>query len=184
MACSTSGSGSSVSIFLIFRQFKNILPLNSLITMSIGMKRPSTFSNLGVGYGNMRAQCVESSKIRLLVLTEYAGYMIGRGGENVRRLRTKYNVNINGLDRQGKEVAVLQITGPRDAAIEAIAELLPLCPKAYFVSGKHHRTHDVNLWIKSFADFLLYSTSKYARSLVRYFLRCTPLRYRGAMNVL
>ena len=115
--------------------------------MSIGMKGPNTFSNLGVGYGNMRAQCVESSKIRLLVLTEYAGYMIGRGGENVRRLRTKYNVNINGLDRQGKEVAVLQITGPRDAALEAIAELLPLCPKAYFVSGKHHRTHDVNLLV-------------------------------------
>ena len=117
--------------------------------MNIGMKRPNQNQAINQAHGgfNAKQQRKDVSKIRLLVLGEYAGTLIGKGGENCKRIRNKYGVQIDGLAKQGKDVTILQITGTRGGTIEVLKELLPMCPESYFPSGKQQRYHEVNLLV-------------------------------------
>ena len=84
------------------------------------------------GDGQKRSR-QEGERIRLLVLGRYAGILIGRGGENMKRLREQYGVKISGLNSRCNE-RVLQIAGPRDDSLAVVKELLPLCPEAVFAA--------------------------------------------------
>lgn len=119
--------------------------------MDVGTKRANPMNYQWSGpseMSNPKKQQIDPKRIRLLVLGEYAGMMIGRAGENMKRLRYKYNVTMHGLGQnKGGEVMVLDVVGERHAALEAIGELLPTCPQSWFASGKEKRFHEVNVLV-------------------------------------
>jgi heterogeneous nuclear ribonucleoprotein K len=95
--------------------------------------------------GQKRPRGQDGERVRLLVLGRYAGPLIGRGGENLKRLREQYNVKITGLNSRANE-RVLQILGPRADSLAIVKELLPQCPEARFSASGHGKcTFEVNV---------------------------------------
>ena len=84
---------------------------------------------------NYRSRCDESPhdrdniKLRLLIQGRYAGVLIGRGGENFKRLREEYNVRITGLSTHATE-RVLQLDGPRAECLAIVMGLIPQIPQS------------------------------------------------------
>lgn len=73
------------------------------------------------------------SKIRVLIKGNYTGALIGKGGENFKRLREEYGVKITGLSSRAPE-RVLQLDGARDKCFKILEGLIPSCPEAPFTS--------------------------------------------------
>ncbi|XP_032233402.1 heterogeneous nuclear ribonucleoprotein K isoform X1 [Nematostella vectensis] len=62
--------------------------------------------------------------LRILIQSKDAGGIIGKGGTNIRRLRTEYNAVVNVPDTNSNE-RVLTITAPRQSALDILAEVVP-----------------------------------------------------------
>jgi len=74
--------------------------------------------------GNIE-QRAEGTKIRLMVVGHVSGALIGKGGENMRRLRETHGVKITGLSSRAAE-RVLQMDGECTKCLNVIEELLPV----------------------------------------------------------
>lgn len=72
-------------------------------------------------------------KIRLLMVGRYAGALIGKGGQNFKRLREEYNVKITGFSTQA-HYRVLCLEGERENCVSVIKEILPSSPEAPYAS--------------------------------------------------
>jgi len=83
-------------------------------------------------------------KVRLLVLGRYAGSLIGKGGENFKRLRLEYPVRITGLSSQANE-RVLQLDGQVEHCVSIVRELIPLCPEARYGASTGKSEFELNL---------------------------------------
>jgi len=97
--------------------------------MQSGMKR----GNSAYGHQGMKRSRADGSEyLRILVRGQYAGKLIGKSGENMKRIRDKYGVKINGLSAVKAPERVIHITGPVSQCVEAVRELLPQCPESCY----------------------------------------------------
>lgn len=65
----------------------------------------------------------EDEEIRLLIPSKMAGAIIGKGGQNIQKLRTEYNVQVNVADCKGPE-RVITIVSNLDTCCEVIKEIM------------------------------------------------------------
>jgi len=97
------------------------------------------------GEGGQKKTRQDGDRLRLLVLGRYAGPLIGKGGENFKRLREQYpDVKITGLNGRTNE-RVLQLTGPRADSLAIVNEILPQCPDGRYSSSNTPSAFEVNL---------------------------------------
>lgn len=106
----------------------------------VGTKR----SNDEGGYGT--AKLSRDVKLRILIKGHYSGALIGKGGENFKRLREQYGVRITGLSSRAEE-RVLQLEGNRNDCISIIKELLPSCPEAPLISQSTPAPFELNILV-------------------------------------
>jgi len=66
----------------------------------------------------------QDTSLRLLISSRAAGSVIGKGGQNINRLREQYSASINIPDTLGTE-RVVNISADRESAIKVVEELLP-----------------------------------------------------------
>jgi len=108
--------------------------------MELGMKRSAGDDN----DDDMKRSRQDMSKVRLLVLGRYCGGLIGKGGENFKRLRESYSVRITGLNSRANE-RVLNIEGEDENCLQVIRELLPSCPDARYAASSGNDAMVLNL---------------------------------------
>merc|ERR1711953_291471 len=120
--------------------------------MDIGSKRSNT------GYGESMGQekklrgeltttttTTMTPTLRLLVKTVYAGAIIGKGAENLNRLRRLYpTAELNLLKSRAHE-QVLQLNGLLEACLALVKEVIPVCPSARYSASATNNTFEVNL---------------------------------------
>jgi len=99
----------------------------------------------GNGEVGQKKQRQDGDRLRLLVLGRYAGPLIGKGGENFKRLREQYpDVKITGLNGRSNE-RVLQLTGPRADSQAIVNEILPQCPDGRYSSSNSPSAFELNV---------------------------------------
>jgi len=114
------------------------------VTPELGMKRAGNGDNDDADI-QKKPRTQDAEKLRLLVLGRYAGILIGKGGENFKRLRETYGVKITGLSSRANE-RVIQLDGPRADCLSIVKELMPLCPVGrYSPSSSGKSTFEVNV---------------------------------------
>jgi len=84
------------------------------------------------------------TKVRMLVFGRYSGMLIGKGGENFKRLREQYPVKIHGLNSQANE-RLVQLDGPVEHCLSVVRELLPLCPQAPYSASRGKSSFGLNI---------------------------------------
>jgi len=87
-------------------------------------------------------------KLRMLIVGRYAGALIGKGGENFKRLREQYSVRITGLSSKSNE-RVLQLEGERESCINVVKELIPICPNASYPAQSGTCAFELNLLVNT-----------------------------------
>jgi len=103
--------------------------------MELGMKRPNTTDDDDNSDADAQKRARhDASKVRLLLLGRYCGALIGKGGENFKRLRESYGVKITGLSSRANE-RVLQIEGSTENCLHVVEELLPSCAESRYASN-------------------------------------------------
>lgn len=112
--------------------------------IEVGTKR----ANGDGEYGGDKKFKEDYSKIRILLKGNYSGALIGKGGENFKRLREEYGVKITGLSSRAQE-RVLQLDGKTNDCVSIIKELLPSCPEAPFLSQNNRLPVELNLLVNS-----------------------------------
>lgn len=117
--------------------------MTTMPEMELGMKRPNTAGDDSSIDMQKRARH-DMAKVRLLLLGRYCGALIGKGGENFKRLRETYGVKITGLSSRANE-RVLQIDGECEKCFLVIKELLPNCPEARYSSSNGKSMFEINL---------------------------------------
>jgi len=89
----------------------------------------------------------DGDKMRFLVQGRFCGAIIGKGGENIKRLRQQ-NINIKVQDT--RKEGVLTLAGDRDTCVSVFKEILPLIPESPFpVNPKEVCAFEVNLLVQS-----------------------------------
>eukprot|EP00057_Strongylocentrotus_purpuratus_P012396 XP_011666870.1 PREDICTED: heterogeneous nuclear ribonucleoprotein K-like isoform X1 [Strongylocentrotus purpuratus] len=63
---------------------------------------------------------------RLLVSSNKAGGVIGKGGQNIKRLRSEYNATVNIPDSSGPDRVLQIVANSRENGLDIIKELIPL----------------------------------------------------------
>jgi len=75
------------------------------------------------------------SELRLLLIGKLCGAVVGKGGDIVKSLRLKHNVEIRGLNNHAVN-RVLSVVGEREACVAALSDILPLaCAEAPFAAS-------------------------------------------------
>jgi len=77
----------------------------------------------------------DTMKMRLLLLGRYCGLVIGKGGENLSRLRKEYNVNLEMPASQTHD-RVFTVEGEPDSCLGVVKEILPSCHQAPYPVGQ------------------------------------------------
>lgn len=112
--------------------------------VEVGTKR---YASYGTGESNKKPR-QGGIKLRLLIKGNYAGALIGKGGENFKRLREQYGVKITGLSTRAED-RVLQLEGDKGDCASIIKDLLPLCPDASFVAQANRSPVELNLLVNT-----------------------------------
>jgi len=84
-------------------------------------------------------------KMRLLLVGRYCGLVIGKGGENLSRLRTEYNVNLEMPSSQTHD-RVFTVEGDTDGCVNVVKDILPSCHQAPYPVGQKS-AFEVNLLV-------------------------------------
>ncbi|KAJ8686333.1 hypothetical protein QAD02_022127 [Eretmocerus hayati] len=87
------------------------------------MKREADTASSGPPSPNKRYRSNEE-ELRLLISSRVAGSVIGRGGQNIAKLRSQYNASITVPDCYGPE-RVLTIGAEMDTIIKILGEMVP-----------------------------------------------------------
>jgi len=115
--------------------------------IEVGSKRGNGYDEYGQIDVHKRAK-QDDTKLRLLVVGRYCGALIGKGGENFKRLREQYSVKITGLSSRANE-RVLQLDGNRESCVSIIKELLPICPEGPYPAQNQKCAFELNLLVNS-----------------------------------
>jgi len=117
--------------------------------VEVGTKRGNGYDEYGQIDVLKRARQEDgNTKLRLLVVGRYCGALIGKGGENFKRLREQYSVKITGLSSRANE-RVLQLDGNRESCISIIKELLPLCPNGPYPAQNQKCAFELNMLVNT-----------------------------------
>jgi len=123
----------------------------SAVEVSVGSKRSNGCDEYGEvsSFKKKRAHDDDGrEKMRFLVAGRYCGAIIGKGGENIKRLRSENNCNIQVTDTRSE--GVLTVSGDRDNCVAVFKEILPLIPESpYPVNSKEKCSFEVNLLVQS-----------------------------------
>ena len=65
-----------------------------------------------------------NNELRLLILSRFAGAVIGKGGETIKRLRQEHSINLNIPDSTAPE-RVVTISGEFDNVLACLRDILP-----------------------------------------------------------
>lgn len=109
----------------------------------VGNKRPIAVDEHGIV-----KQAKSGTKIRILIKGVYTGALIGKGGENFKGLRERYDVKITGLSSRADE-RVLQLDGDRNECFSIIKEILPSCAESPFQSQAQRLPMELNILVNS-----------------------------------
>jgi heterogeneous nuclear ribonucleoprotein K len=119
--------------------------------VEVGSKRSGEYDEYGEisSYkGNSKRPRNDREKMRFLVLGRVCGAIIGKGGENIKRLRKENNININVQDT--RQEGVLTLSGDRSTCVSVFKEILPLIPESpYPVNPKEKCAYEVNLLVQT-----------------------------------
>lgn len=110
----------------------------------VGTKRSTEVDD----YGVTKQPKEGNIKLRILIKGHYSGALIGKGGENFKRLREQFGVKITGLSSREEE-RVLQLDGDRNDIYSILKELLPLCPEAPFTSQSQRSASELNILVNT-----------------------------------
>jgi len=84
-------------------------------------------------------------KMRLLLVGRYCGLVIGKGGENLMRLRTEHNVNLEMPSSQTHD-RVFTVEGDTDGCLGVVKDILPNCHQAPYPVGQKS-AFEINLLV-------------------------------------
>lgn len=119
--------------------------------VEIGSKRSGDYDEYGEisSYkSSSKRPRVDREKMRFLVKGRVCGAIIGKGGENINRLRKEHGIHINVVDT--REEGVLTLGGDRATCVSAFKEILPLIPESpYPVNPKEKCAFEVNFLVQN-----------------------------------
>jgi len=115
--------------------------------VEVGSKRSGEYDEYGeISYKKRPRN--DKEKMRFLVLGRHCGAIIGKGGENIKRLRKENNITINVQDT--RQEGVLTLSGDRSTCVTVFKEILPSIPESpYPVNPKEKCAFEVNLLVQS-----------------------------------
>lgn len=99
------------------------------------MKRNPEGGGGGMTQGKRFRAGPDEPCLRILIPSKVAGSIIGKGGKNISRLRTEFNVSVNVPDCPGPERIVTVLAEDYDEAIKVVEEILPSL-EDFFKSSK------------------------------------------------
>jgi len=115
--------------------------------VELGSKRSGEFDEYGEIESGRKRSRNDGDKMRFLVQGRACGAIIGKGGENIKRLR-KENISIKVQDTRREGVVTL--AGDRSTCVSVFKEILPLIPESPFpVNPKETCAFEVNLLVQS-----------------------------------
>lgn len=120
----------------------------SEVEVEVGAKRSyDEYGEIeGGGYKRPRS---DAMKLRFLLIGRFCGAIIGKGGENIKRLRKEYSVQVNMPDTRSND-RVLSLSGDRENLISVVKELLTVCAEApYSVNPKEKPAFELNLLVNT-----------------------------------
>merc|ERR1712212_11248 len=118
--------------------------------VEVGSKRSGEFDEYGEisSYKKRPRSGNDRDKMRFLILGRNCGAIIGKAGENIKRLRKENNITINVQDT--RQEGVLTLSGDRATCVSVFKEILPLIPESpYPVNPKEKCAFEVNFLVQS-----------------------------------
>jgi len=116
--------------------------------VEVGSKRSGDYDEYGEISSYKKRPRSDKDKMRFLVLGRVCGAIIGKGGENIKRLRKENNININVQDT--RQEGVLTLSGDRSTCVSVFKEILPSIPESpYPVNPKEKCAYEVNLLVQT-----------------------------------
>jgi len=116
--------------------------------VEIGTKRSNDYDEYGEVPSYKKRPRGDREKMRFLLIGRYCGAIIGKGGENIKRLRKENSIQVNVTDT--RQEGVLTLTGDRASCVSVFKEILPLIPESpYPVNPKEKCAFEVNFLVQS-----------------------------------
>jgi len=109
--------------------------------VEVGQKRDSAYTYDDEAPKKLKTEM----KMRLLLVGRYCGLVIGKGGENLARLRKEYNVNLDIPSSQSHD-RVFTVVGDPDGCAGVVKEILPSCQQAPYPVGQKS-AFEINLLV-------------------------------------
>merc|ERR1712142_412335 len=128
------------------------IPNNLIMSdVEVGSKRSGEYDEYGEisSYKKRpRSGHDHRDKMRFLILGRNCGAIIGKAGENIKRLRKENSININVTDT--RQEGVLTLSGDRSTCVSVFKEVLPMIPESpYPVNPKEKCAFEVNLLVQT-----------------------------------
>jgi len=122
--------------------------------VEVGTKRSGDFDEYGEisSFKKPRSRGNDDDgkdRLRFLVQGRFCGAIIGKGGENIKRMRSEYGCTIKVQDT--KSEGVLTLSGDRDSCASVFKEVLPLIPEAPYpvMAKKEKSAFEVNFLVQA-----------------------------------
>jgi len=100
--------------------------------VEVGSKRKTKSKDY---VGEAKISVVGDTRIRLLLQGKYGGELVGKGGENLAKLRTQHNVKIDMTSGRASD-RVFTIDGEAEDCVNLAKKILGICPQAPFPVGQ------------------------------------------------
>merc|ERR1712168_364353 len=125
------------------------IPNNLIMSdVEVGSKRSGEYDEYGEISSYKKRPRNDRDKMRFLGQGRNCGAIIGKGGENIKRLRKENSITINVQDT--KQEGVLTLSGDRSTCVSVFKEVLPMIPESpYPVNPKEKCAFEVNLLVQT-----------------------------------
>jgi len=105
------------------------------IMPEVGTKRSSEPTNYEYDVTNIKKNRTGGLKMRLLLVGRYCGAVVGKGGDNLARMRKEHDVDID-MPTARTSDRVLSVDGEVDNLLALSKEILTSCPQAPYPVGQ------------------------------------------------
>ncbi|CDW59544.1 KH 1 domain containing protein [Trichuris trichiura] len=130
------------------------------------------------GGGRKRPRSSDGPELRILIPSKWAGAIIGKGGENIKRLRTQYNSTLSIPDSLTRERVVKMSCADLDMLCDCIADILPSLEE----SNTGQMQHELRILVHQSqagaiigrAGFKIKELRESTGSSIRVFSECAP----------
>jgi len=118
--------------------------------VEVGSKRSyDEYGEIDGGDRHKRSRSDTQHKLRFLLVGRFCGGIIGKGGENIKRLRKEYSVQVNMPDTRTND-RVVSINGDRENIFSVVKEMLDICAEApYSVDNREKTVFELNLLVNT-----------------------------------